>query len=100
MRQTLCRELQQFRDRFEVPVRVGRVHVPEIRRQFWELALDIDTCPIPRDQGLSRESMPEILNPWPVTVPAPTGTSLGRSAAIARLESMISLARSAGKSPQ
>src|ERR1700682_4291772 len=42
--------------------------VPEIRRQFGEFALHIDACPIPCDQGLSRESMPEVVNARPMSV--------------------------------
>ena len=68
------RELQQLGHGFEIPVRVGRVHVSEIGRQFRQLTLDIEAGPVPPDQGLCGESMPEILN----TGPMPVATVDGR----------------------
>ena len=41
-RQAIGRELQQLWNGFEIPVRVGGVHMAEIRRQFGQLALHID----------------------------------------------------------
>jgi thioredoxin reductase len=63
----------QLRRCLQIPVRVGGVDMAEIRRQFGQLALHIDPCSIPGDQGQSREPMTQVLNALAMPVPSVTG---------------------------
>jgi len=56
-------------DGLDVPVCVVDVDVPEVGRELRDLPFDIQPPPVPLDQRADGESMPQVMNPRPVTVP-------------------------------
>ena len=69
--QTQGSQLQEFRDGRDVPVRVGDMDVAKIRAQFRHVPFDIEACPIPPEQRLNGESVPEVMEPWAMALPRP-----------------------------
>src|SRR5437870_4608592 len=54
-------ELQQLRYRLDVPVGVLHLDVSEVRRELWQLPLDIGAVAIPREEGLDGEPVTQIV---------------------------------------
>ncbi|SPC07731.1 hypothetical protein CO2235_MP80317 [Cupriavidus oxalaticus] len=63
-----CREFEQLRNRFDVPVRKTDVDMPEVGGEFRHFPTYVATGTIPLDQPSSREAMPEVLEAWAVTI--------------------------------
>jgi hypothetical protein len=56
--ESLGRGRQEFGDRFEVPVRLMHMDVPEVGGEQREQWIDIETGSIPADERSDRKAMP------------------------------------------
>src|SRR3989442_15613165 len=65
-----ARESEELRGRGEIPVRVRRVGVAEVRGELRELCLDIEAGAIPVREGADGKGVAEIVKPWPMAAGA------------------------------
>jgi hypothetical protein len=92
--QSLRRQLQKLRDRFQIPVRVMDMHVAEIRREYRQKWNDRAVATIAVDERADREAMTQIVEPR-IAASQPMGTKprshadLGRHARKRVLRSVL-----------
>ncbi len=74
IQQTVCRQLEELRHRFQVPVGFVNVHMPEIGCQLWEFPFDIESRSVPVDQGASGKPVAHIMEPRATAMALRDGT--------------------------
>ena len=57
-------QLKEFRHRFQVPIGVVHMGVPQIGGQLGEFSFDIEPGAIPVDQGAGGKSVSQVMQPW------------------------------------
>src|SRR6186713_1518770 len=72
----MCRpvggKLEEFWDRFDVPVSVGHVNVPKVRRELGQLALHVTSLPVPADERLCGKLVAHVMESRAVPTVMPT----------------------------
>ena len=68
-------ELEEFRNRFDIPVGVADIHMAEVSCKLRQFPPDIEAGTVPFDESTRRETVTKILEPWPATDPAASSWS-------------------------